>query len=313
MAPAYHLANTPMFCAPAQGYPFRMATRSTDSPADPPTDTRAKRLVVLANEAVVGDRLVEEISKRTGNVDNAEVMIVSPARVASPLDLAAGDVDDEIEEAHHRLQASVDALREKGILTKGDVGEAQPDLALRDALVTFPADEVIVVAPPQAEATWLETHLLERLRAELTVPITYVEVEPGRGEVKSVEEIAPKGRQVARERRAEEADTDYFPPMTPRERLALALGPLGTVVLFLLASDCQGQLAHDFSGTDGGCVALLLLAIAALIITAIHVPALLLLRSGRGTSEGLTGFMAKTILWFIPPAVLAGVIIAIVV
>ena len=110
---------------------------------------------------------------------------MSPARVASPLDLAAGDVDDEIEEAHRRLEASVDALREKGIQASGEVGEADPILALRDALRQFPADEVIIVAHLARRATWLEKDLLERARRELTVPITYVEVEPGRGAERS--------------------------------------------------------------------------------------------------------------------------------
>jgi hypothetical protein len=290
-----------------------MATRPTDSPAGNSGSTRSLRLLVVANEAVGGDRLVEEISKRAGDLDSAEVMIVSPARGASPLALAAGDVDDEIAQAHKRLESSVGALREKGIIARGEVGEAQPDLAMRDALVKFPADEVIIVAPPQEDATWLETDLLERVRREVTVPITYVEVEPHQQApaVRDVKQVAPKGRQRAAERGREEADTDYLPPMPARDRAALLLGPLGTIALWLLTSSCQGQLAQDFGGTDAGCVALGILAIFALIITAIHVPALLLLRSGRYTSEGLAGFMSKTILFYIPAALLAGLIIAI--
>jgi hypothetical protein len=246
-------------------------------------------------------------------LDDAEVMIVSPARVASPLDLAAGDVDSEIEEARQRLQASIEALREKGIQTRGDVGEAEPDLAMRDALATFPADEVIIVAPPQDEATWLEKDLLDRVRRELTIPITYVEVAPRSEDsaVRDVKEVRPEGRQRAAQRVREEAETDYLPPMTPRERAALALGPIGTIALFLLASTCQGELAHDFGGTDAACVTIMLLAIGALILTAIHVPALLLLRGGRHTSEGLRSFMANAILLYMPPALLAGVILAI--
>ena len=144
-----------------------MATQSTDT-------TTAKRLLVVANEAVTGEKLVDEIARRIGDLDNAEVMIVSPARVASPLDLAAGDVDDEIEEAERRLEASVGALRERGIIARGEVGEAEPDLATRDGLVKFPADEVLIVAPPPEDSTWLEKDLLERVRREVNVPVSYV-------------------------------------------------------------------------------------------------------------------------------------------
>ncbi len=288
-----------------------MATRPTD---DRPAGG-AKRVLVLANEAVGGERLVEEIAARVGDSGSATVRIVSPALVASPLDLAAGDVDDEIEAARLRLGASIDALRRQGIEAGGEVGEAEPALALRDALVKFPADDVIVIAHPEESATWLEQGLLEDVRRDLTVPITYVEAESGPAgtAVKDVREVRPAGREHAARRRAEEAATDYLPPMPRRDRVALALGPLGTVALWLLASDCQGRLAHDFGGLDAGCVAVTLLAVVGLVVTAIHVPALLLLRSGRATSKGLADFMSLTILAYFPAALVAGVIVAAVV
>jgi hypothetical protein len=268
---------------------------------------------VLANEAVGGERLVEEILKRTDS-GRAEVRIVSPALVASPLDLAAGDVDDDISEAGRRLQASVDALRQKGLEVSGEVGEAQPDLAMRDALVKFPADEVIIVAHPEESSTWLEKDLLERARRELAVPITYVEVVPGSAEpaIRDVRDVSPKGPQVAAAQAQEEFETDYLPPMPRRDRFALALGPLGTLALWLLASDCRGQIPHDFSG-DAGCIAITVLAIFGLIIAAIHVPALLLLRSGRSTSKGLADFMSSFIFVYFVPALIASVIIALIV
>jgi hypothetical protein len=179
-------------------------------------------------------------------------------------------------------------------------------------MVKFRADEVIIVAHPQEYATWLEQDLLDRARRELAIPVTYIEVEPDRAApaVRDVTEVQPVGPRVAAEQRAEEFDADYLPPMPTRDRLALALGPLGTVALWLLASDCQGEIAHDVSG-DAGCIAITLLAIFGLIITAIHVPALLLLRAGRSTSKGLTDFMSLTMLLYFPPALLAALVIAV--
>jgi hypothetical protein len=288
-----------------------MATTPTDRLPGRGT-TGARRILVVANDVVGGDQLVEEIAKRVGDQQTAEVMIVSPALVSSPLDLAAGDVDDDIEAARGRLQQSVAALRQRGIQASGEVGEAEPGLALRDALVKFPADEVFIVAHPQESATWLEKDLLERVRRELTVPITYAEIDPRGEEVRDVVEVEPVGREVAAAQRAEEFATDYLPPMSTRDRVALALGPLGTVALWLLASDCQGELAHDFAG-DAGCIAITIMAIFGLVVTAIHVPALLLLRSGRGTSRGLADFMSLFMFVYFVPAVLASAVIAIVV
>ena len=267
---------------------------------------------MVANAAVGGDRLVDEVVKRIGDPETAKAMIVSPARVSSPLDLAAGDVDDDIEAARGRLDAAVQALRQRGVDASGEVGEAEPELALHDALVKFPADEAIVVAHPDESSTWLEKDMLERMRRQVTIPIAYIEVDPhgDTSTVKEVHDVAPLGRQAAAAERADEFETDYLPPMSARDRFALALGPLGTLALFLLASTCRGELVHDFSG-DAGCVTIALLAIFGFLITAVHVPMLLLLRSGSQTGTGrLAGFVSNLIYVYFIPALLVAAVIA---
>lgn len=141
----------------------------------------AKRILVVANEAIGGDRLVEEIARRADNGGSPQAMIVAPTLVSSPLDLAAGDIDDDREAARQRMITSIEALRRRGIDATGEVGEADPVLAMRDALVKFPADEAVIVAHPSESATWLEMNMIDRARREVTVPITHVEVEPGEG------------------------------------------------------------------------------------------------------------------------------------
>jgi hypothetical protein len=289
-----------------------MATRATDTSAGSDRTARAKRILVLANEAVGSGRLVDEIVARAGDPDKAAVMIVSPALVSSPLDLAAGDVDDDIAGARRRLEISVYALRARGVEASGEVGEAEPDLALRDALVKFPADEVVVLAQPEESATWLEKDLLERVRRELTIPITHIEVKPADpAQVAEVTDVEPKARRVAAEQRAEEFDANYLPPLSTRDRFALALGPLGTVALWLLASSCQGELPQDFSG-DAACIAITVLAIFGTVTAAIHVPATLLLRSGRYTSRGLAEFMSLFMFVYFIPALVVATILALV-
>jgi hypothetical protein len=137
----------------------------------------AHRIVILANEVIGDQALVREIVRHTKGRP-AEARIVAPALVKSRLDLAAGDVDDQIEEAHRRLERSIAALEQSGIHAMGDVGEADPVLALGDALRLFPADEVIVVAHPRERGTWLEQDVVERSRREVDVPVTVIEVEP---------------------------------------------------------------------------------------------------------------------------------------
>jgi len=288
-----------------------MATRPSDtSPAAGDRRERARRLVVLANEAVGGERLVEEIVRHAGA--GAEARIVSPTLVESPLDLAAGDIDGDREKARHRMQASIEALRGKSITATGEVGEADPVLAIHDALVRFPADEVIIVAHPSERATWLEKDILARVRGEVPVPITHIEVAPdgADGQVENVREVSSLRDEARADLAQAEFETDYLPPMSRRDRLTLAVGPLGTLALWLMAANCRGDLFHDYSADDPACIALLTIAILATIVTIIHVPMLLLLRSGNYRG-GLADFMAKTVLYGIPAAVLAGVALTI--
>ena len=135
------------------------------------------RVVILANEAIGDEALVEEILRHTRGRE-AEVRIVAPALVASRLDLAAGDVDDDIEAARRRLDASIAALQGRGVRASGSVGEAEPNLALEDALRLFPADEVIIVVHPRERRTWLEEDVIDRARSEVSVPITHIEIDP---------------------------------------------------------------------------------------------------------------------------------------
>ena len=53
--------------------------------------------MILANEVIGDQALVREIVRHIEGRP-AQVRIVAPALVKSPLDLAAGDVDDEIDE-----------------------------------------------------------------------------------------------------------------------------------------------------------------------------------------------------------------------
>lgn len=285
-----------------------MSTRPSE-----PQESRSRngevghRVVILANEVIGDEALVREILRHTKGRE-AEVRIVAPASVKSPLDLAAGDVDDDIGEARRRLDASIAALQQQGVKASGDVGEADPSLALEDALRLFPADEVIIVIHPRERRTWLEQDVVGRAQRELTVPITSVEVEPDSATpgVRDVREITPRGHAQAAKIAQESFESDYLPPMPRRDRAALIVGPLGCIALFLMAADCAGDLG-DLGSMDFGCFASWVGAVYALVTTAIHVPAILVLQ-GERYARGLRNFMSLSVLVIIPMLVLIAAI-----
>ena len=116
--------------------------------------------------------------------------------------------------------------------------------------------------------------------------------------MKRVKDVAPAG-DAGRSRPSPRPSSR--PTISRRCRGATASpwrgGPLGTLALWpCWPLDCRGDLFHDFSTDDPACIALLTIAIVAPIVTAIHVPMLLLLRSGN-YPRGLADFMAKTVLY----------------
>jgi hypothetical protein len=291
-----------------------MSARTTDTarPVSSAHTGGVHRIVILANDVIGDESLVREILQHIDG-RQAEALIVAPARVESPLDLAAGDVDDDIEEARRRLDASIAALEQHGISTSGTVGDADPNLALEDALRLFPADEVIMVVHPRERRTWLEHDVVEQARRAVKAPITVIEVNPDAATpaVRDVREVAP-GADAADANRDQAAfEADYLPPMPPSDRAALIVGPLGCIALAFLAIDCHGAFKVDFTSNDWGCITSWVLGVYAFIITAIHIPAILVLQ-GERYAGGLRRFMSYSVLYAIPLAVVIAVIAVIV-
>ena len=84
------------------------------------------------------------------------------------LDWLAND-ERAFSRAQEAAERTADAL--PGESVEARAGEADPALAVQDALATFPADEIVVVVPPDDEATWLEEDSRMEGRSFLGVPV----------------------------------------------------------------------------------------------------------------------------------------------
>jgi hypothetical protein len=291
------------FAASGDGYIPFVATGRLESKA-PESAQETVRLLVVANETVGGRALLDEITRRTAG-RQAEVLVVAPALVRSRIKHGLGDVDEAVEQARDRLERSLEAIRRLGVSVRGEVGDSDPNLAIRDALAFFPADEVIISTHPRERSTWLERDVVERARSEIEQPITHVvvdlEAERGRDEVQQIERIPRRSRGRAGSDGTE--DVDYLPPMPWRDRVTLVVGIVGTIVLGVLAMLCP-----EGGEIDGGCAARILIAIGAFMITVWHVVALIIMGSVR-----YRGFWeraaADLVLFGIPPAIVVSIIV----
>jgi hypothetical protein len=155
---------------PDRPRPLREAARA----ARPWADSRRYRVLVIANETVVGQELRDEIRRRAPKTP--EVRVVCPI-LPSRSHYIASDIDHEIAEARDRLDGTLAWAAEQKINATGHVSEDPPLTATADELRRFPADEVIVSTHPPERSRWLESGLVERLRSELDIPVHHIVVD----------------------------------------------------------------------------------------------------------------------------------------
>ncbi len=139
-----------------------------------------RHVLVVANEPLAGDELRERIlgDGDDGGARHVELDVLAPV-LTSHVHLGVTDVDRETRAAQRRLERSLAWARAQRIRARGSVGRTSPNLAIEDELRDFGADEVIVVTHPRDRETWQERGELDRLRAELDVPVTHLVVGAG--------------------------------------------------------------------------------------------------------------------------------------
>jgi hypothetical protein len=126
------------------------------------------RILVIANETVTGDALEQLI--RDG-APRPILDVVAPV-LQSRTHFVTTDIDRETAAARRRLRRTLQWAAEHDIEATGVVGDPiAPLAAIEDELRRHDFDEVILAMHPQAHTNWLETQLLERTRAQLSIPV----------------------------------------------------------------------------------------------------------------------------------------------
>jgi nucleotide-binding universal stress UspA family protein len=101
------------------------------------------------------------------DVGDADVFVVAPA-LNSRLRHWLSDDGAARRNAEERAAACVDLLEQAGAHAHGRVGDADPLLAIADALQTFAADEIVIAAHPEHG---LANRLTSRARKRFALPI----------------------------------------------------------------------------------------------------------------------------------------------
>ena len=132
------------------------------------TASGERNVLVIANDTVVGEKLLDRIRARAAQ-SPASFLLISPQS-----DPGMGSHP----EAERRLRAALTKLREAGIDAHGQVAHPDPYTAAMQAIADERVDEIIVSTfPGEKASSWLRRDVVGRLRKDSGVPVEHVVVE----------------------------------------------------------------------------------------------------------------------------------------
>jgi hypothetical protein len=133
----------------------------------------AERILAVVTEPISGEALRSGLGPE---VDDAEVLVVAPA-TTTRFRWLVDDPDSGIERAEAVQEESVERLSEEGVDAAGDTGDADPLLAVQDALQTFLADRIVLFTHAEGKRNWQEEGLVEQARERFDPPVSHMVIE----------------------------------------------------------------------------------------------------------------------------------------
>ena len=131
-----------------------------------------KRILAVVSEPISGAALQSAVGD---DAAGAEVLVVAPALMSRTRFLLA-DPDKGIDEAREVAEESAARLDAEGVDAVGDTGEADPLLAIQDALQTFAADRIVLFTHPEGQRNWQEEGVVDEARERFEPPVDHVVV-----------------------------------------------------------------------------------------------------------------------------------------
>jgi hypothetical protein len=128
------------------------------------------RLLVLTSEPITAEQIRDAVGDGA-HPEDVEVMVVAPALQEDALHFWLSDADDAIARADEVRRRTVDQLAEAGVPASSDTGESDPEQAIEDALMSFPAERIVLFEHPPDERRYREELDPEELQRRFSVPV----------------------------------------------------------------------------------------------------------------------------------------------
>ena len=130
----------------------------------------AQKILAVVSEPISAEALRSAIG---GDPSDAEVLVVAPA-LRGKFRWVVDDPDKSIGRAEEVQEETVERLEEEGVDAAGDTGEADPLLAVQDALQTYPADQVVFFTHREGSRNWLEEGVVEEARERFDADVEHM-------------------------------------------------------------------------------------------------------------------------------------------
>jgi hypothetical protein len=131
-------------------------------------------VLVVANETLGGKRLIDAVRARAAQGDAAFVVIAPQNRPKAGMVVYNESVRDA---AQHRVDLTIQQLRDVGIQATGEVMDPDAFAAVTDAVREFDADEIIISTHPETRSGWMRRDLIDRVRDSTGLPVEHIVVD----------------------------------------------------------------------------------------------------------------------------------------
>src|SRR3954454_1148747 len=138
------------------------------------TDGGATKILVVANETVVGKPLIDAVKARADK-GPIEVHVICPQNMPRAGWVQYGE--EARWAAENRLKATLARLQEAGIHASGAIEDPDPYTAVMDELGRADYDEIIISTHPETRSGWLRRDLIERVKQATRRPVQHVVVD----------------------------------------------------------------------------------------------------------------------------------------
>src|SRR3954465_3448165 len=138
------------------------------------TDASPTRLLVVANETVVGKPLIDAVKARAGK-GPLDVHVICPQNQPRAGWVQYGE--EARWAAENRLKATLARLSEAGVHADGAIEDPDPYTAIMDELGRSDYDEIIISTHPETRSGWLRRDLIERVKQAARRPVEHVVVD----------------------------------------------------------------------------------------------------------------------------------------